>query len=57
MNLLKKKNHQPQPATQERKPKDFALNWARELRAEYEREQAARPSPHQQWEGLFQRGA
>jgi hypothetical protein len=57
MKLLRKKNHQPQPATQERKPEDLAPNWAREFRAEYEREQAARPSPHQQWEGLFQRGA
>ena len=57
MTLLKKKNHKPQPATQERKPEDLALNWAREFRAENEREQAARPSPHQQWEGLFHRGA
>ena len=57
MNLLRKKNHQPQSATQERKPEDLAVNWAREFRAEYEREQAARPSPHKQWEGLFQRGA
>jgi hypothetical protein len=35
----------------------LATNWAREFRAEYEQQQAARPSPHQQWEGLFQRGA
>lgn len=56
VNLLRKKNHQPQPATQGRKPEDLA-NWAREFRAEYEREQAARPSPHQQWKGLFQREA
>ena len=57
MILLRKKNHQPQPTTQERKPEDLATNWAREFRAEYEQQQAARPSPRQQWEGLFQRGA